>query len=245
MIKLILILLILLFQNPGRDDERINVRDIVKRQIEMAKRKNGLNLPDISRIKNSQLDKTKIGDEMNTGFYFMILISTGTLILMFFVLKTFFKLLKSSDGRGRIDPDVEDRFEHLRYRAHNVVSDRVKKFDSLIADEIEKVELRGDDRAEGGKRNEILNLARRYNVGQGEVELLLNLRSKGTGRTADYNRIIQDVERTQDIRKVAKKHKIGYGEIELLLNLQNADRSSFGGLGNKFGFQNKIKLGRR
>lgn len=73
--------------------------------------------------------------------------------------------------------------------------------------------------------NEVLKLAKKYNVAQGEVELLLNLRSR-IKRENNYNKILEEIEKGADIKKVAKKHKVGCGEILFILNLKNKERRS-------------------
>jgi len=69
-------------------------------------------------------------------------------------------------------------------------------------------------------------LQKKYNVGQGEVELLLNLRAKEMERMKGYEKIIDEIEKGTEMRKVAKKYKVGYGEIELLMNLKNFARNN-------------------
>jgi len=75
--------------------------------------------------------------------------------------------------------------------------------------------------------NEVLKLAKKYSVGQGEVELLLNLRSKEMRKKNEYARVVDEIEKGTDIRKVAKKYKIGCGEIQLLMNLKNTNQTAF------------------
>ncbi len=76
-------------------------------------------------------------------------------------------------------------------------------------------------------KKEILKLAREYNIGQGEVELLLNLRSKKTKKVNEYMQVADAVEKGGDIKKLAKKYKLGCGEIQLILNLKNANQNAF------------------
>ncbi len=75
--------------------------------------------------------------------------------------------------------------------------------------------------------SEILKLAREYNIGQGEVELLLNLRSKKTRKVNEYMQVADAVEKGGDIKKLAKKYKVGCGEIQLILNLKNTNQNAF------------------
>lgn len=75
--------------------------------------------------------------------------------------------------------------------------------------------------------SEILKLAKKYNIGQGEVELLLNLRSKKTKKANEYLQVVDAIEKGGDIKKLAKKYKIGCGEIQLMLNLKNANQNAF------------------
>jgi hypothetical protein len=75
--------------------------------------------------------------------------------------------------------------------------------------------------------NEISKLAKKYNIGQGEVELLLNLRSKKTKKENGYLQVLDAIEKGEDIKKLAKKYKVGCGEIQLMLNLKNANQNAF------------------
>ncbi len=75
--------------------------------------------------------------------------------------------------------------------------------------------------------SEILKLAKKYNIGQGEVELLLNLRSKKAKKANEYLQVVDAVEKGGDIKKLAKKYKVGCGEIQLILNLKNANQNAF------------------
>ena len=87
----------------------------------------------------------------------------------------------------------------------------------------EIVEIEDDTNNFNG--SEILRLAKKYSVGQGEVELLLNLRSKAK-KNGSYDKILSEIERGVDIRKVAKKYKVGCGEVQLLLAFKNANQNS-------------------
>ncbi len=73
--------------------------------------------------------------------------------------------------------------------------------------------------------SEVLKLAKKYGVEQGEVELLLNIRSKSR-KNGGYDKILSEVEKGVDIKKVAKKYKVGCGELQLLLTFKNINQSS-------------------
>lgn len=89
--------------------------------------------------------------------------------------------------------------------------------------EKESIEIEND--VDDFNGNEILKLAKKYSVGQGEVELLLNLRSK-TKKNDRYDKILSEIEKGVDIRKVAKKYKVGCGEVQLLLAFKSTNQGS-------------------
>lgn len=74
---------------------------------------------------------------------------------------------------------------------------------------------------------EILKLAKKYNMGQGEVELLLSFRSKKTKKINEYIQVAEAVEKGGDIKRLAKKYKVGCGEIQLILNLKSVNQNAF------------------
>lgn len=161
---------------------------------------------------------------LSDGFYILIfltvLISAIALLGLWFI----FKVIKKSDGKEikEIEIFADKSFEEYLNE------------ENLQSQKMEETKFQKDDAGFGFRdevndfsESEILKLAKKYSVGQGEVELLLNLRSKKTMKNGDYERIISEIEKGLDMRKVAKKYRVGCGEVQLLLNLKNANQSIF------------------
>jgi len=101
-----------------------------------------------------------------------------------------------------------------------------KSFEEQLNEEMLTESVKDENLDEEFNENELIKLAKRYNIGQGEVELLLNLRAKEVERLKGYEKIIDEIEKGSEMKKVAKKYKVGYGEIELLMNLKNFGRNN-------------------
>jgi hypothetical protein len=124
------------------------------------------------------------------------------------------------------------KFLKWRAQANETIKENLffadKSFEEHLNEEMATENIGDEDENhEGGfTESEIIKLAKKYNVGQGEVELLLNLRAKEMERMKGYEKIIDEIEKGTEMRKVAKKYKVGYGEIELLMNLKNFARNN-------------------
>jgi hypothetical protein len=145
-----------------------------------------------------------------------ILISI-TISIAFLFLLGFRFALKFLKGRAQANETVK---ENLFFAD--------KSFEEHLNEEMATENIRDEDENHEGRftESEIIKLAKKYNVGQGEVELLLNLRAKEMERMKGYEKIIDEIEKGTEMRKVAKKYKVGCGEIELLMNLKNFARNN-------------------
>jgi hypothetical protein len=145
-----------------------------------------------------------------------ILISI-TISIAFLFLLGFRFALKFLKGRAQANETIK---ENLFFAD--------KSFEEHLNEEMATENIRDEDEnhEERFTESEIIKLAKKYNVGQGEVELLLNLRAKEMERMKGYEKIIDEIEKGTEMRKVAKKYKVGCGEIELLMNLKNFARNN-------------------
>jgi competence protein ComGF len=161
---------------------------------------------------------------LSDGFYILIFLTVLISAIALLGLWLIFKVIKKSDGKEikEIEIFADKSFEEYLNE------------ENLQSQKMEETKFQKDDAGFGFRdevndfsESEILKLAKKYSVGQGEVELLLNLRSKKTMKNGDYERIISEIEKGLDMRKVAKKYRVGCGEVQLLLNLKNANQSIF------------------
>ncbi|MCS7228985.1 MAG: hypothetical protein N2252_04510 [Candidatus Kryptonium sp.] len=162
-------------------------------------------------------------------YYPLILIITLTTTFVVLGLWFIFKFLKKIDGSPRLvkEKEIPTDKKFVDYLIEESLSEDPKyipqfneKFE-VYQEDVKEVSNEKDSSGE----NEVLKLARKYNVVQGEVELLLNLRSR-IKKENNYNKILEEIEKGADIKKVAKKHKVGCGEILVILSLKNKERRS-------------------
>ncbi len=149
---------------------------------------------------------------MTNPIYILILITISIAFLFLLGFKFALKFLK-----GRLE--AKETVKENLFCAD-------KSFEEHLSEEMVSERIRDENPDEKFNENEIMKLAKRYNVGQGEVELLLNLRAKEMERMKGYEKIIDEIEKGLEMKKVAKKYKVGYGEIELLMNLKNFARNN-------------------
>ncbi|CUU08427.1 hypothetical protein JGI3_01692 [Candidatus Kryptobacter tengchongensis] len=157
------------------------------------------------------------------AFYPLILLVVLTLALTvggLWLIFKFFKKLENRAGSAKENEFFADKnfVDYLNEES----STNITMFEAQEKEKDGKVEIVVSDFSE----NEILKLAKRYNVGQGEVELLLNLRSRARKENR-YDKVLSEIEKGTDIKKVAKKYGVGCGEIQFLLNLKNKGQGSF------------------
>ncbi len=156
---------------------------------------------------------------LNEGFYFLILFTALIFVVALIGLRFILKVIRGSEVKEikEIEVFADKSFEdYLSEESSQNQKNEEKGFEN------ENFEVRSE--TIDFNESEILKLAKKYSVGQGEVELLLNLRSKKKARNGDYEKIISEIEKGLDMRKVAKKYKIGCGEVQLLLNLKNTNQ---------------------
>ncbi len=157
------------------------------------------------------------------GFYLISL--TFIIIVLAAILFWFsFKIFKRSKASIKENEIFADKNFESFLNEENLKSEAIERADVMGKESENLLEVKEVEQSV----NEIVKLARRYNVGQGEVELLLNLRSKKmkVEKENEYARIVAELEKGVDLRKVAKKHKIGCGEIQLFLNLKNTNHNA-------------------
>ncbi len=156
------------------------------------------------------------------GFYILIFLTLLTFAIALLGLWFIFKVIKKGNEKEikEIEVFADKSFEEY-LKEENLQSKKIEEMN------FQKNEQNFELQDKAITENEILKLAKKYSVGQGEVELLLNLRSKKTARNGNYEKIISEIEKGLDMRKVAKKYRVGCGEVQLLLNLKNANQSIF------------------
>ncbi|MFN3135905.1 MAG: hypothetical protein ACK44H_10115 [Candidatus Kryptonium sp.] len=161
------------------------------------------------------------------AFYPQILLAVLPIVFMFAGLWFIFKIFKKVEGQSGwikeseifADKKFADYLSEKNFGDETMPEVQEKKEFKAK----ESVEIKND--VDDFSESEILKLAKRYSVGQGEVELLLNLRSKAK-KNGNYDKILSEIEKGVDIRKVAKKYGIGCGEVQLLLAFKNANQNS-------------------